>query len=200
MTYRTLAESSQGIYKEKGSKFLAFAYPVTTTDGVKELLLNLQKLHHQARHHCYAYVLGVDGQLYRSNDAGEPRHSAGDPILRQIRAHNLTNVLVVVVRYFGGSKLGIGGLTQAYKEASKSAIENGRIVEKEPRETWKLAFNYPEMNSVMGVIKELNLNILNQELTTLCIIILEVPHSAKDLFQERCSRLKNIRLQPQANS
>src|SRR5690606_37233297 len=127
-TYLTLKQCSQGIYKEKGSKFLTFAYPVQEEQEIKEILEGLKKQYHDARHHCYAYILGKDGQDFRANDDAEPGHSAGTPILGQIRSNNLTNVLVVVVSYFGGIKLGVGGLITAYKTAAAQAIAANEIV------------------------------------------------------------------------
>src|SRR3954468_18127958 len=130
-SYRTLQAPVGGTYKEKGSKFLAFAYPVENEQDVKEKIELLKKTHFDARHHCFAYVLGPDKTKYRAFDDGEPNHSAGDPILGQIRSRNLTNVLVVVIRYFGGVKLGVGGLISAYRTAAEEALTKATIREKE---------------------------------------------------------------------
>lgn len=128
-TYLTISDDSEGFYKEKGSKFLSFAFPVHHEEDIKEKLDILRKKYYDARHHCYAYVLGKDKEIFRANDDGEPNHSAGDPILGQIKSNQLTNILIVVVRYFGGVKLGVGGLISAYRTAAAEAISNNVIVE-----------------------------------------------------------------------
>ena len=163
--YRTLSAPTTGFYKEKGSKFYAYAYPVSHTEHIQTYLTQLRKEHHQARHHCYAYVLQADGSEYRTQDDGEPKHSAGDPILGQIRSQNLTYALVVVIRYFGGTKLGMGGLIQAYKEAARLALEPAPIVEKELTEIWTLQFDFQQLNLVMRLVKELGLTIIGQQHT-----------------------------------
>src|SRR5690606_39655528 len=129
-TYLTIADHAEGLYYEKGSKFIALAYPVSDEEEIKSLLENIRKKYYDARHHCYAYRLGREGLVFRANDAGEPNHSAGDPILGQLRSYNITDVLIVVVRYFGGTKLGVGGLINAYKTAAADAIENSTIITK----------------------------------------------------------------------
>jgi len=161
MEYKTIVFESQGIYKEKGSKFLAFAYPVRTEDEVKEKIDFLRKKYYDARHYCYAYRLGADGERYRANDDGEPANTAGKPILGQLMAHELTNVLVVVVRYFGGILLGTGGLVQAYKQAAADALANTEIVKDAVTETFQLTFDYQDMNRVMKVVKDMNLEYYN---------------------------------------
>jgi uncharacterized YigZ family protein len=130
-SYRTIQAPTEGIYKEKGSKFLAFAYPVETEADVKGHLERIKKEYFDARHHCFAYMLGADRKKFRAFDDGEPNHSAGDPILGQIRSKNITNVLVIVVRYFGGTKLGVGGLISAYKTAAEDALNRAAVIEKE---------------------------------------------------------------------
>ncbi len=161
-TYLTLAAPAEGAYREKGSRFLAFAAPVRTEGEVKELLEKLKKEYYDARHHCYAYVLGPAGAQYRANDAGEPNHSAGDPILGQIRSRGLTNVIVVVVRYFGGTKLGVSGLISAYRTAAAEALDAAPVVEKTVRVGLSLHFAYPATNGVMKVVKEYDLEITRQ--------------------------------------
>lgn len=195
MTYKylTIATHSQGLYQEKGSKFISYAYPVNNQQDITKLLSGLQKQHHQARHYCYALVLGTEGQETRVNDDGEPRHSAGDPILSQIRALGLTNVLVVVVRYFGGTKLGLGGLVRAYKEAARSALENGKMVEKEPCEVWRLIFEYPQMHQVMRMIKTMELKILNRQTAISCQISVALPLSSREIFHDIISRLPKVK-------
>lgn len=173
-TFFTLGRASSGIFKEKGSKFLSHAFPVENEDQIKSELLRLRKVYFDASHHCYAWVLGPKGLQFRTNDDGEPNHTAGDPILGQIRSHRLTNVLIVVVRYFGGTKLGVSGLIQSYKNSASIAIEEGDIVEKKIMHTLKLQFPYEQLNDVMKIIKSENLEILDQELNLDCRFTLEI--------------------------
>jgi len=191
-SYRTISSISEGFYKEKGSKFYAYAYPIASTEQITSHLSSLRKLHHQARHHCYAYILGPDGKQYRSQDDGEPKHSAGDPILGQIRSKNLTNVLVVVVRYFGGTKLGMGGLIQAYKEAAHQALNQAQVIEKELCETWQLEFDYELLNLVMRYIKDMDLNIVDQQQTERASFQVEVPLAKLDIFKSRLAEHHKI--------
>lgn len=171
-TYLTISIDSEGLYKEKGSKFLSFAFPVSTEDEIKEKLEFLRKKFYDARHHCYAYILGKDGGIFRANDDGEPNHSAGDPILGQIRSKHLTNVLIVVVRYFGGVKLGVGGLISAYRTAAAEAISHNVIIEAIEKHKCQLQFDYLSMNDVMKIIKDYDLEILNQQFDIDCKISL----------------------------
>jgi uncharacterized YigZ family protein len=177
-TYLTLKAESQGLYKEKGSKFLAFAYPVNNEREIKEILESLKKQYHDARHHCYAYILGKDGQDFRANDDGEPGHSAGDPILGQIRSNNLTNTLIVVVRYFGGTKLGVGGLVTAYKTAAAEAIAANEIITAVITERVSFEFDYLDMNEVMRLTKTLDLKIIDQHFDNRCSMMVEVRQAA----------------------
>ena len=158
-TFLTLAEDSQGLYKEKGSRFLSFAMPVSSTEDVKAKLQVLKKNYYDARHICYAYVLGKNGTVFRSNDDGEPSGTAGKPILGQINSKDLTNVLVVVVRYFGGILLGTGGLVTAYREAAADAIQNNKIVSRLVESNIAIQFSYERMNDVMRIVKENSLTI-----------------------------------------
>jgi uncharacterized YigZ family protein len=153
-TYFIISSPSEGMYKEKGSKFIAVAIPVFSEDEVKEQLLNIRKKYFDARHHCYAYVLGADKKNFRSNDDGEPSGSAGKPILNQIYSAELTNILVVVVRYFGGIKLGVSGLVNAYKTAAREALQVATIVECTVDDVYSIHFTYPLMNDVMRILKE----------------------------------------------
>src|SRR5688572_23412377 len=152
-SYRTILASTAGEYKEKGSKFLAFACPLTSEEEVKGKILELKKKYFDARHHCYAYVLSADKSRFRAFDDGEPNHSAGDPILGQIRSKNLTNVLVVVVRYFGGVKLGVGGLISAYKAAAENALNNSTVIEKDVLKKYFISYAYTSTPDVMKLIK-----------------------------------------------
>ena len=174
-TYKTITKpSSEILYKEKGSKFFGYAFPVTNEAAIKQHLIELKKLHHNARHWCYAWQLGKEYSSYRANDDGEPSNSAGMPIYGQIKAFDLTNVLVVVVRYFGGTKLGVSGLITAYKTTAKMALQNSNIIEKTIDEEFLLTFNYPEMNAVMRIIKEEKLKIIKQQLEEICKITISV--------------------------
>lgn len=172
--YKTLQETSQGLYKEKGSKFIAIAAPIGSLDEVRSQLEMLRKQYHDARHHCYAYRLGEEPYEIRYNDDGEPSGTAGKPIFGQIQSFGLTNVLIVVVRYFGGVKLGTGGLIQAYKTAAKDAIENGKIITKIWTGKLEIRFNYLQMNDVMHIIKEENLRIISQDSGEQLSILLEI--------------------------
>ena len=172
--YKTIQSPSKGIYKEKGSKFLAFAFSLSSEEKIKEQIGLLQKEYHDARHHCYAWRLGASMDRYRVNDDGEPSGSAGNPIFGQIQAHDLTNILVVVVRYFGGTLLGVGGLIRAYRSAASVALEQARIIELKVCNRVKLEFEYEQMNSVMRVIKDLELDFEDQEFDLKCTLTLRV--------------------------
>jgi uncharacterized YigZ family protein len=173
-SFRTIEGSIDGNYKELGSKFLAFAFPVESEVEIKEQLDVLRKKYFDARHHCYAWVLGADKSRYRSSDDGEPNHSAGDPILGQIRSRDITNVLVIVVRYFGGVKLGVGGLIQAYKAATDDALSKAVIIEKEVMRSFLLRYPYHETAEVQRLVKEFELKIVKQEFLESCSLMGEV--------------------------
>jgi uncharacterized YigZ family protein len=193
-TYLTLKEDSEGFYKEKGSKFLAFAYPIQDDESVKEKIAALKKKYYDARHHCYAYILGEGGDNYRANDDGEPGHSAGDPILGQIKSNNLTNTLIVVVRYFGGTKLGVSGLINAYRTAAAGAIENNEIVEKLILDEIVIQFGYPQMNHVMKIIKDHDLIVSSQKLEMNCQMKLGVRLSIMVQVREAFSEIHSINI------
>lgn len=188
-TYLSVAGESYGIYKEKGSKFLAFAFPVNSESDIRRQLDHIKKKYHDARHHCYAYTLGKDKKIFRASDDGEPNHSAGDPILGQIRAKNLSDVLIIVVRYFGGTKLGMGGLINAYRTAAAEAISQSRIIEKVVVSIIIVDFEYGAMNDVMKVIKAFDLTILEQDFNLQCRIKLSVRQKHLD---EALSQLQNF--------
>lgn len=173
--YLTVEKPTTGLYKEKGSKFLAFVFPVATESQIKRHLDDLRKEYFDARHHCFAWMLGAERKHFRAFDDGEPNHSAGDPILGQIRSRNITNVLVVVVRYFGGTKLGVGGLISAYKQSADDALNKATIIERELTEIVDLEYEYDANPEVMRLIKEFNLELLHQEFDTNCSISLQVP-------------------------
>jgi uncharacterized YigZ family protein len=170
-TYNTILKPTKEVlFKDKNSKFFGYAYPVTTEDEVKNQLAILKKQHHSARHWCYAYQIGTEIIVYRANDDGEPNNSAGQPIYGQIQSFEITNILIVVVRYFGGVKLGVGGLINAYRTAAQLALENAKIIEKTININYVITFEYKNMNKVMRIIKEKQLNIISQVLELNCKI------------------------------
>lgn len=173
-TYKTLANSSEGFYKEKGSKFLAFAVPVASEAEVKAFIAQKRKEHHQAVHVCSAFRLGADHKLYRSSDDGEPSNSAGPPILGQIQAFELTNVLIAVVRYYGGTNLGVGGLISAYRTAAKEALEAAVIIEKEEEIDLDISFAYEKMHLVMDLLKREKVQIKEQSLAETCALTIRI--------------------------
>lgn len=185
-TYKTIASSVQEvIFKEKSSKFLGYAFPVTSEEEIKAHLEEVKKAHFSARHWCYAWQLGYGtNQRYRANDDGEPNNTAGIPIYGQIQSFELTNVLVIVVRYFGGIKLGVGGLVQAYKTTAQLTLQETEIEEKLITEELCIRFDYPFMNKVMRVVKEQNLNITQQLLTENCELHLAIRQSDHFRMQE----------------
>ena len=173
--YKTIDKAStEALFKDRGSKFYGYVFPVTNEEEIKENIEFLKKQHYNARHWCYAWQLGMKYEKYRANDDGEPTNSAGTPIYGQLQAFEVTNVLVVVVRYFGGTKLGVGGLIQAYKTAAKLALENSEIIQKTINEEFILQFNYSEMNKVMRIVKEEQISIINQKLDMNCMYIISV--------------------------
>ena len=173
--YKTIDfPSEEVLLKEKNSKFFGYAFPVTSEEDVKENLERLRKEHFSARHWCYAYQIGTEKIQYRANDDGEPNNSAGMPIYGQIQSFEVTNVLVVVVRYFGGVKLGVGGLISAYKTAAQMALENATIVEKTINKHFIISFGYAHMNKVMRIIKEKNLQIVSQKMEMDCEIEISI--------------------------
>lgn len=184
-TFKTIIKTSEEVlFKDKSSKFFGYAFPVTTEDEVKEILSNLKNNHHKARHCCYAYQLGTETIVYRVNDDGEPSNSAGMPIYGQIQSFELTNVLVTVVRYFGGVKLGVSGLINAYKKTAQMTLEVSRIIEKTINVQYLISFEYETMNTVMRIIKEQNLNIISQKLELDCQIIISVRKSEAEKISD----------------
>ena len=173
-TYYTIEKESQGFFKDRGSKFLSFVFPINNKDDIKLHQQNLRKEYHDARHHVYAWRLGINDDNYRYSDDGEPTNSSGPPILRQIQSYNLSNILIIVIRYFGGTKLGIPGLINAYKTAAKEAIENNTIVEKIIMKNYRVNFPYENMNTVMHIVKEQNWKQSNQVFEIECQIDIQV--------------------------
>jgi len=190
-TYKMIVEPAQGLFKDKGSRFVSLAYPVKSEDEAKAIIAEVKKKYHDATHHCYAYLIGHIGTpCTRLNDDGEPSGTAARPIYGQILSHDLKNILVVVVRYFGGIKLGVSGLINAYKEAAREVLSAAKIEEHKIKELHTVAFDYTLMNLVMQVLKNPSVNITNNDYQdNLCIISFEV-----ELFksEEVCSQLKNI--------
>ncbi len=175
--YKEVKSHTTGIYKEKGSKFIAYSYPVYSEQDVKDKLEEVRKLEHSARHHCYAYILNPDKSAQRANDDGEPSSTAGKPILGQILSNNLTNILIVVVRYFGGVKLGVPGLIRSYKTAATQAILEATIITKTIKEQYEVSFKYPQMNDVMRLVKEYDLEVVNTDFQIDCKLIFAAPKS-----------------------
>lgn len=186
--FLTIDSISEGFYKEKGSKFLAFAIPCTTEQEVKDHISRLRKEHPQAVHVCSAFRLGSDKKLYRSSDDGEPSNSAGPPILGQIQSFDLTNVLIAIVRYYGGTNLGVGGLINAYKTSAKDALDNATVVEDEDRVSITLSFPYEEFSNAMKLIKTGGGKILEQDVNTLCSVTVSIPASDTALIEQLNSR------------
>ncbi len=193
--YKSIAAPAQGLFKDNGSRFIAFAYPVETEDQVKELVQALRKEYHDARHHCYAYRLGYKGDVWRASDDGEPSGSAGRPILGQIDSLGLSDVLVVVVRYFGGIKLGIPGLIRAYKTSTSDALSSARIVEKIAAQNFGISFDYLSMNAVMKVLKDMDLPQSHQLFGERCSIQVRVRLTAVEDFKKKmkdCAELVEL--------
>ncbi len=193
-TYKTIKYPSQGVYKEKGSKFLAFAYPIATEAEAKARLDELRKQYFDARHHCYAYILGADKAAYRINDDGEPSSTAGKPIYGQLLSHDLTNIIIVVVRYFGGIKLGVPGLINAYRTAARDALDSAIIVEKYVTEVYNIKFDYNAMNNVMKIIKDENLPQSNQKFELECSLDFSVRQAESTRVCDEILKLKGVKL------
>ena len=194
-TYRTIKGPAEGLYKEKGSKFLAFAFPVRSTDEVKQHLEALRKEYFDARHHCYAYILGPSKDVYRVNDDGEPSGTGGRPIHGQLLSADLTDTLIVVVRYFGGVLLGASGLANAYKTAARDAIEHAEIVEKTIDVRYRLQFEYVLMNDVMRIVKEFGLTPMNQDYNLDCRMELSVRQSQSVRLYDALAKLRAVTIE-----
>lgn len=193
-TYLTIEGFAEGLYKEKGSKFIALAYPVKNESEVKAVLAELRKVYHDARHHCYAYVLGFDKSAFRINDDGEPSGTAGKPIYGQILSADLTNILIVVVRYFGGTLLGVSGLIKAYKSASKDAIDNALIIEKTVNDVYKITFNYSTMNDVMKCLKDNDVVFINQEYNLISSITFSVRKNLSNKIFDFLQKIDGVKV------
>lgn len=191
-TYKTILSPSEGLYKEKGSRFISIALPVSHPDEIKPIIDKIRKEKHDARHHCYAYVIGHDRSAWRVNDDGEPSGTAGRPILGQINSAGLTNVLIVISRYFGGTLLGVSGLINAYRTAAASALENAQTVEKTVQEFYEITFPYISMNDVMKILKEENLGQSEQSFNLDCRVTVNFRLSAREKVLGRLSRIEGL--------
>ncbi|MBK9743992.1 MAG: YigZ family protein [Saprospiraceae bacterium] len=195
-SYQTIASPSEGEYKEKGSKFLAYAYPMDAESDLDGFMTSLRDIHPKARHYCYAYKLGLDGTRFRANDDGEPSGTAGKPIYGQILSFGLTNVCIIVIRYFGGTKLGASGLIHAYKEASKAALDNAAIIEKYLYISYQLTFGYDHMGHIMNALKDPDIEIITKVFEDHCIVNIQIRLSVENQAIHRLkARLLNKSLE-----
>jgi uncharacterized YigZ family protein len=192
-TYFTISKPSTGIFKDKGSKFLSFAYPVKDEKEVKAIVDQLRKDYFDARHHCYAYRFGADKKTFRVNDDGEPSGTAGKPILGQIVSRDLTNILIVVVRYFGGTLLGTHGLINAYRAASQEALSNANIVQKYVYELYDLEFDYLQINHVMKIVKDFELEVINQQFEMACNMRLKIKLSLVNAIISKFTKIESLK-------
>lgn len=191
-TYLTIEEPSEGLFKDKGSKFIAYAYPFKEECALKDIVANLKAQHPKARHHCWAYRLTPDRSVFRLNDDGEPSGTAGRPILNTLLSRNITNVLVVVVRYFGGTLLGVPGLINAYKMATQEALQAAKVVEKTVNDVYRITFDYVQMNEVMRLVKEENLPIVKQEFDNNCVMDVEVRKLLVNQVVQKLDKLNGV--------
>jgi uncharacterized YigZ family protein len=190
--YITIKSASEGIFRDKGSRFLAFAYPLTDIEEIKPILDNLRKEHHEARHHCFAYMLGNERTVFRSSDDGEPSGTGGKPILGQINSFGLTNILIVVVRYFGGTLLGVSGLINAYRSAAAEAIRNAEIIECTLNEFYNITYPYNSMNDVMKILKEEQIDQTDQVFDLSCSIRISFRASLEEKILKRLERVEGL--------
>ncbi|MDA3952703.1 MAG: YigZ family protein [Bacteroidales bacterium] len=193
--YLTISKPSEGLFKDRGSKFLAFAYPVSSEKEIKEIQEKLRNDYHDARHHCFAYMLGLEKEIYRANDDGEPSSTAGKPILGQIRSFDLTNILIVVIRYFGGTKLGVRGLINAYKTASEEALKNAKIIKKTLHDIYELKFEYPVINDIMRILKEEKIEHIDQKFELSCSISLSLRKAEIDKVLSKFDRIDDLKIE-----
>ena len=192
-TYTTIKNRSQGLYKEKGSRFIASAWPVSDQEEIRLIIDNIQKEYHDARHHCFAYMLGNKRDIWRTNDDGEPSGTAGRPILGQINSFDLTNVLIVVSRYFGGTLLGVSGLINAYRTAARSAIENADIIECTINDYYEINFPYDSMNDVMKILKDEAIGQTDHLFDLECRIKISFRASLREKVIERLARVEGLK-------
>jgi uncharacterized YigZ family protein len=190
--YKTITSPSRGIYKEKGSRFVSIAIPISGHEEIKPIIDKIRKEHHEARHHCYAYMIGHERNIWRVNDDGEPSGTAGRPILGQINSFGLTNIIIVVSRYFGGTLLGVSGLINAYRSAAESALRNSELTEKTVNEYYEISYPYISMNDVMKILKEENIGQSEQSFDIECRILLNFRVSSKEKVLNRLSRIDGL--------
>lgn len=190
-SYKSVSAPAEGLFKDNGSRFIALAFPVDNEEKIKNIISSLKKEYHDARHHCYAYRLGHKGERFRANDDGEPSSSAGRPILGQIDSMGLSDILIVVIRYFGGIKLGIPGLIRAYKTAAADALAKAEIVEKTACVQYRLCFGYDSMNAVMKVLKDMDLRMNNTDFGEICNLDVPVRLSIEEAFKARLDDIKD---------
>ncbi len=190
--YRTIEVASEGIYKEKGSRFISLAYPVMSEDEIRRIISCLKEEYYDARHRCYAWRLGVNEMYFRTNDDGEPSSTAGKPILGQIQSNALTNILIVVVRYFGGIKLGVSGLINAYREAAADAIANAKIIEKTIDDQLRIQFSYLAMNDVMKIVKEIAPDVLERNFEMACEMLLAIRQKDMPNLRNRLEQVDSL--------
>jgi len=192
-TYLTIEEPAEGIFKDKGSKFIAYAFPFRDENQLKEIIAGVKAEHPKARHHCWAYRLTPDRSIYRVNDDGEPSGTAGRPILNVLLSKDVTNILVVVVRYFGGTLLGVPGLINAYKTATQEALENAIIIERTVNDVYCIEFEYLSMNDVMRVIKEEGITVLNQQFDNSCSMTVEMRKMQVNTFIQKMEKIDGVK-------
>ena len=192
-TYKTIQELSEGVYRDKGSKFIAYLYPINSENDLKDIIVALKAEHPKARHHCWALRLSPDRTVFRLNDDGEPSGTAGRPILNTLLSNELTNILAVVVRYFGGTLLGVPGLINAYKSATVEAVKNAKIIEKTVNSVFRIEFGHPQMNEVMKIVKEEDLKISNQNFDLNCSFSLEIRQSQVNKVIGRLEKVEGLR-------
>jgi uncharacterized YigZ family protein len=192
--YLTIKETSTGLFKDRGSKFSGYAFPVHSEEEIKSCIAELKKLHPAATHHCYAFRLGADKQAFRANDDGEPANTAGKPILGQIQSKDLTNILIVVVRYFGGTLLGVGGLINAYRLAAADAIQNAVIIEKTVNDVYEITFDYLQMNNVMKIIKDEELKIISQQSELSCLLSFSVRKGNSNTVYDAMCKISGLEI------
>lgn len=193
-TYRTIAKPSEGVFKDKGSKFLGYAYPFSDINELKRIIAELKAAHPKARHYCWAYRLTTDRSVFRINDDGEPSGTAGRPILNTLLSNDLTNILIVIVRYFGGTLLGVPGLIAAYKTAAQEAIDEAEIIEKTVNDVYQVNFGYEQMNDVMRVMKEDLLHIVKQDFDIKCAITFEIRQAQVNRSMEKLHHIDGLQV------
>ncbi len=190
-SYKTIIEASEGFFKDRKSKFYAFAFPVSNEEEIKQIRDNLRKKYHDARHHVYAFRLGENSDIFRFSDDGEPANSSGPPVLNAIKSFELTNILIVVIRYFGGKKLGIPGLINAYRTAASNALLNAKIIEKTAQIQLSIKFNFDILNDLMRIIKKMNIIIISQEYDENCHFKISI---RKNKYEELMNIISNMNI------